>query len=404
MILNQMDARRVPLLIALLGIVIYLLYIAVLLMVADNNLLGLISFGEHFVDGETAGIASEFIRPRTGYDGQMYYRLAQDPFSIQQTAFGITLDDAPLRQQRMLLPLLTSIFTQGNVAQIPIVMLLINIFAVGGCGWAAAHIISRFDCSPWYGLLFAFYPGFSISVARFLTEPLAFLLMLLSLLALLKRRNLLAAVMLSFAVLTRETATLLVAAGFFTWAAQLYWKPSASQSKLFRPTSIYWLLPSFTFLLWQIWLYQQWGRTFLNSARQSTFGIPGNGIVDSVVYNISNFDPANFLYLLMILILIVYLAYVFPKITKIPDLLSFSFYAYLAFAICVGINIWVASPGFLRVFTELNLIGLLSYLIVHKRIGKALPLGWISIWLITAAAEWYRLAYWQQHFTPPSSV
>jgi hypothetical protein len=399
-----MHTRNTPLLIALLGIVVYLAYTGILLTVAGGDLLGLMSFGEFFVDADTAGIASEFIRPRTGYDGQFYYRLAQDTFSIQQTAFGITLDDPPLRQQRMLLPLLTSIITRGEVASVPIVMLFINILAVGGCGWAAAHILQRFDCSPWYGVLFVFYPGFAISVGRFLTEPLAFLLMLFSLLALINRRNLLAAVMLSLAVVSRETATLLVASGFFTWFIQKHLRPTDKTSQPFRPTAIYWLLPCLTFFLWQAWLYQQWGRTFLNSARGSTFGFPGAGFVNAIAYNFSNFDQAGFLYLLMILLTVVYLAYLLPRLKKSPDLMHISIYAYLLLAVCVGFDVWVASPGFFRVFTELSLLGLLAYLMVNKGMGKTLPLGWLMVWLVTSAAEWYRLLYWQQHYTPPPMV
>jgi hypothetical protein len=49
-----------------------------------------------------------------------------------------------------LLPLLTSIITRGEVASVPMVMLFINIFAVGGCGWAAAHILQRL-CLPGTG-------------------------------------------------------------------------------------------------------------------------------------------------------------------------------------------------------------------------------------------------------------
>ena len=398
---SKTNTLNTPVLILILGMAVYLVYIAVLLTVAGGDLLGLMSFGEFFVDADKAGIASEFIRPRTGYDGQFYYRLSQDPFLIQQTAYGITLDDPPLRHQRILLPLLTSIFTRGETSLIPMVMLSINILAVGGCGWAAAKILQRFDCSPWYGLLFVFYPGFAISTGRFLTEPLAFLLMLFSLLALLNRRNVLAAVMLSLAVLSRETATLLVAASFFAWLVHLRAGPTQTNKPAFRPTAIYWFLPSLTFFLWQAWLYLQWDKTFLNSARGSTFGLPGSGFVKAIIYDFVHFDAANLFYFLMIVVMLAYLIYIIPKLRQSPEILRFGFFAYLVLAMLVGIDIWSGSPGFFRVLTELNLLGLLAYLTVNKGTGKTLPLGWMTVWLVTTAAEWYRLFYWQQHFTPP---
>lgn len=110
------------------------------------------------------------------------------------------------------------------------------------------------------------------------------------------------------------------------------------------------------------------------------------------------------MYLLMILLTVVYLAYLLPRLKKSPDLMHISIYTYLVLAVCVGFDVWVASPGFFRVFTELNLLGLLAYLMVNKGMGKALPLGWLMVWLVTSAAEWYRLLYWQQHYAPPPMV
>src|SRR5437588_9577196 len=42
------------------------------------------------------------VDPGPGYDGQYFYRLALDPLTDRRTDFGIILDDAAYRQQRIL--------------------------------------------------------------------------------------------------------------------------------------------------------------------------------------------------------------------------------------------------------------------------------------------------------------
>jgi hypothetical protein len=49
-----------------------------------------------------------------GYDGQFYYRLALDPFTKARFGYGIALDDAPYRQQRILYPLFVRILALGQ--------------------------------------------------------------------------------------------------------------------------------------------------------------------------------------------------------------------------------------------------------------------------------------------------
>jgi hypothetical protein len=49
-----------------------------------------------------------------GYDGQYYFRLALDPFTSQQIAFGIPLDWPAVRQQRILYPALAYALAWGR--------------------------------------------------------------------------------------------------------------------------------------------------------------------------------------------------------------------------------------------------------------------------------------------------
>lgn len=200
-----------------IAILIYVSFIAVLLPLTKNHLYGLYGFSREITHAGSGDIPwQKYAHPKPGYDGQFYFRLALDPFTDQRNAFGINLDAPVVRQQRILLPFFTWLIARGGLAVTPPVMMAINLGAVAGCALVASLLLIGFGISGWYGLLFALYPGFAVSAGRFLTEPLALFMILSSLLMLAHRKNLMAAILLSFAVLARETATLVVAAGFFT--------------------------------------------------------------------------------------------------------------------------------------------------------------------------------------------
>src|SRR5690242_7968565 len=67
--------------------------------------------------------------PSAGYDGQFYYRLALDPFNWHRTAFGITMDQS-YRYTRIGYPVLAWIFSLGQHQLVPVVLVVLNLFAV----------------------------------------------------------------------------------------------------------------------------------------------------------------------------------------------------------------------------------------------------------------------------------
>src|SRR5438874_5041675 len=54
-----------------------------------------------------------------GYDGMTFYRLALNPFTHEEKAYGIELDNPSYRQQRIGYPLLVFITTLGNARLVP---------------------------------------------------------------------------------------------------------------------------------------------------------------------------------------------------------------------------------------------------------------------------------------------
>jgi len=375
-----------------IAIVIYVSFIAVLLPMTNNHLYGLYGFSQELTHAESADTPwRKYVHPQPGYDGQFYFRLALDPFTDKKEDFGIKLDSPLLRQQRILLPFFTWLIARGDPAITPPVMMAINLAAVAGCAFVSSLLLSGLGISAWYGLLFALYPGFAISVGRFLTEPLTLFMIFLSLLMLVHRKNLAASILLSLAVFSRETATLVVAAGFFTWLTGKTLRNSIKDN--FSPHVSFWLCPTLAFVLWQLWLYHNWSSLLFDNATSSTLGPPFFGFFRAIGENITSLNLETGFYLIMASAVVTYQVFLSYgiRIRHVPLLLLISWICYVLLAGFAGRAIWSNSTSFLRVFAELNMLGLLVYLIIKKKPGKFLFSFWLVAWLLTAGAEWYHL-------------
>jgi hypothetical protein len=376
--------------VAAIALLIYFSFIAIMLTQANDNLYGFYGFSDGVTDGDTEQVPwKNYVHPKPGYDGQFYFRLALDPFTDKGTAFGVTLDAPLVRHQRILLPLFTWIIARGNPETTPFVMMAINLTAIAGCALVGGLMLSGFGVSAWYGLLFALYPGFAVSAGRFLTEPLALFMILSSLLMLVHRKNLMAAVLLSFAVLARETATVVVAAGFFTWLSGKILQNGNKNN--FSPHFSFWLYPTLTFFLWQLWLWNNWSIVLLDGDNISKMGVPLAGFIRAIAGNIANLNPETGFYLIMLLAVVVYQIFICRWIRHFPLLLLISWACYVLLVSCTKTAVWSNSTSFLRLSAELNMLGLLAYVIVKKRPGNYFVPFWILAWILAAGAEWYHL-------------
>lgn len=152
--------------------------------------------------------------PSAGYDGQFYYRLALDPANWSHTAFGITMDQ-PYRYTRIGYPVLAWIFSLGQHQLVPVVLVVLNLFAVAAMAMLGGAFARQSGRHALWGLAFAAYFGLVISVGRDTAEPLAEACMLGGLLA--YRRDtrgmyLLATALFTYGALTRETILFVPAA------------------------------------------------------------------------------------------------------------------------------------------------------------------------------------------------
>jgi hypothetical protein len=258
-----------PVAAALLAAVLLALLLGVR-VTAAGGLSGLVVAGDAFVGpGRPADLAVVHERS-TGYDGQFVYRLAVDPFTREETAHGITLDNPTYRQQRIGLPF--TAWALHNATRLPLsaALPLVDALALVAAAWAGAVLAQRLGRSALWGVLVALSPGLVVAVTRDLTEPLATALLLLGLVAWTGRRPWLAVPAFTAAVLTRET-TLAVLAGLGLYELYRLARPAPTPDRAgpgragaARRAALL-LVPLATYVAWQHHLGAVWGELPLHA-------------------------------------------------------------------------------------------------------------------------------------------
>jgi hypothetical protein len=151
---------------------------------------------------------------KIGFDGQFYYFIALDPEHARDY-----VDGPSYRYSRIGYPMLARALSGGNSEAIPYLMIFINVAAIVAGTLAVAIWLKRRGTSPWFALLYGFFPGLIFSVFRDLTEPLGFALAAWGMVVFDRRswRRLLASAgLFAYALLTRETVALFPAILFLS--------------------------------------------------------------------------------------------------------------------------------------------------------------------------------------------
>lgn len=141
---------------------------------------------------------------RTGYDGQFFLMLAQDPFLRGRESAG--LDLPRYRANRILWPLLAWATGFGDPVWRMYGLFLWNAVFVAVGAWALAHWAVDYHRSPLWGLLYPLHIGVLVCLWRMLGDVAATSLLLLTVLALARGYERTSAACLALALLARETA------------------------------------------------------------------------------------------------------------------------------------------------------------------------------------------------------
>ena len=151
------------------------------------------------------GIAPLYHGPGiTGWDGQFYYYIANDLLGLKDTPKHI--DAAAYRYQRVGLPLYTAMLAKLTLQDwvSPRSFFLAYFLLVAAAVWVGARLFQSRGLAPWLILLWALSAGTQFTLFNALPDAAADAFLILALPLLLARRFWLAAIPLTFSVLSRE--------------------------------------------------------------------------------------------------------------------------------------------------------------------------------------------------------
>ena len=230
-----------------------------LIYVAHGDVTRFISVGSAFA---SAGHVPRGITvlPGSGYDGQFYYRLALDPADLHRTAFGITLDSASCLQ-RIAYSVLAWFGAAAQGRFVPYSLIGVNVVALSVMAWLSGLVARDSGRRAIWGLLIVGYFGFLFSLGRDLTEICEACFVVGGLLALRRRRPLVAGTLLAAALLSRETALAVVGAVALVAIVEI-----ARRQRRPGRSDVSWILPGVVYLAWQLVAWEvlapfPWGRT-----------------------------------------------------------------------------------------------------------------------------------------------
>jgi len=355
------DRPIVPGLIALLAALAFVL--ARWQTWAQGNISRFILVGQHFATPARLprGIP---VAPAYGYDGQFFYRLALDPLNLRLTAYGITMDQ-PYRFMRIGYPALTWLVSFGDRALVPVMLVAVNVAAVGAIGWLGGILARRSGRHALAGLLAPAYFGLVTSLARDTAEPLAAACLLAGLLAIRARRPVLAAFLLAYGALTRETVMVAVAA---IAAVRIFGLLARHRPARPGRDDLPWLGPAAAFTAWQVVVRAATGSSTLLADGGRNVGTPFVGPFAALKTNLAHFDPRQFdqvdLWFLQLAVLALFAvaALACLRSTAAPAHERLAFVLFLVEICVVTPSTWHSLDSDLRSFIEVYLMAVIILL------------------------------------------
>ena len=310
-----------------------------------------------------------------GYDGQFFYRLALNPLNFHHTAYGITMD-RPYRYMRVGYPALTWLISVGQHSAVPVMLVAVNIAAIGAMGYLGAVFAVQGGRHALAGLLMPGYFGILTSLSRDTAEPLAAACLLAALLAVRARRPVLAAALLAFGVLTRETVMVAVAALAIMRVVGVL---RHQQPPRPRRDDLAWAVPAVAFAAWQVVVKAATGSLPMLSDGGRNAGTPFLAPVETLRHNLihaplhQSFDQYD-LWFLELAILVAFSVAALACLlstsllsTNAPAHERLAFVLYLVEICVVTPSTWNSLDADMRSFIEVYLLAVIILLGAPRR-------------------------------------
>jgi hypothetical protein len=322
------------------------------------------------------------IRAGSGYDGQFYYQLALDPFNLARTAFGIRLDSLS-RIERVGYPFLAWTLVLGHHADVPLTLVLVNIVAAAVLGLAGGLLAKSAGRHAAWSLVFPLYWGYLWTIGRDLSELTTAAFVVLALAALVRKRPVLAGLAFLGAVVSKETAVLLVGtlavtgvwlrARDTTTRTLLLSTRSGTTShgaRMFRMPDLAWAIPLGGFALWQLVLVGATGHLPIYKSGGENLGPPLVGFVHGISHYATSLPSvASALWFAELLLMAVLVGSTAQLRRYAPAELQVLWLVAIALGVCAATGVWLGDVG----FRSLDDIYLLSWVVLLFHPSRITP-------------------------------
>jgi len=370
---------RSPLVPAIIIAICYITFFVLLLRARGGDVSLFVIAGGVNVDASKVPAGLTVIPNIGGYDGVWFYRLAINPFTNVQAAHGIRIDNPPYRQQRVMYPLIAWLLSLGRVTWIPWLLVIVNIIAAAAMAAFGGAFARRFGLNALWGVIVPLYPGFVLTLSSDLAEIVTAAFAMGAIWAIASRRNTVAAILLTCAVLTRETTLLLA----FALAAA--WLIERLLHRERRVAPITFAIPIAVYAVWQFFLAMQWGVSPLRAgapARALPF-VEFAQFLAAASFRRNHQERLYFLESLFLAAVVIAIVLVWRR-SRAPLEWRLAWLGYLAIFSILPHTIWIEDYGFLRIFADL-------FLVSTALIIPSFPAARWCTFLISAIL-WYYLA------------
>jgi len=356
--------------------------IATFIIVGTDNVRGRLPAGVPVISGQ-------------GYDGQFYYRIALAPLNFNRTAYGIHIDTVS-RFERISYPAFAWIIAGGRSALVPWSLVAVNIAGLAGLGALGALMARDARRHAFWGLLLPGFFGFTWVLSRDLSEIVTATFVVAGVMALRRHRHVWAAVAFSVAVLSRETALLVLVALALEHPLLWAWRrvldrssgstvASRSMRDGGRPTPAFcWAVPGVMFVGWQLVARAETGSWPLLTSGQHNLAVPFNGFVQGFRHYINQLPSTAaalwFAELFVLVIVVAAAALALGTTTaRLYERVAWLGYGLVALTLAPGI--WLGDVGF-RSLDDLYVFSCIVLLSSRQRLTVPAVLvagGWAAV-------------------------
>jgi hypothetical protein len=330
-----------------------------------------------------------------GYDGQFYYRMALGPLNFNRTAHGIRMDTLS-RFERVSYPALAWLVAAGRSMLVPWSLVVVNVLVLACLGWLGAVMARDARRHAGWGLMLPAYFGFEWVLSRDLAEIVTATFVVGGVLALRRNRFVLAGASFSVAVLSRETALLVVA--LLALERPLGWGlgrlgvtrpgssvvPMQSTSESEPTPFVTWLMPGVVFVAWQVVARTATGSWPLLTSGQHNLDFPFAGFEQGFRHYLGKLPSTSALLWfgeLFILLVVVGAAALALRTSTARLYERAAWLAYGVLALTLAPGIWLGDVGF-RSLDDIYVFSCVVLLSSRQRLTVPAVLvagGWVVV-------------------------